>query len=194
MVADAGYGIDGRFRKGVTELKLEYVMGVQSSASVWEPGKQPLPAKPYSGTGRPPRLLRRDKDHNPVSVKQLALMLPAQQWKTVNWREGTKHQLRSRFAAVWIRPAHRDDWQAVPHPEEYRISQKGQPFGGRDPAILRTGGQTGELPCCCEPVGCHLDQQPSHSLAALPAGDLGQRSAETTKSRHPGTGSVRRSP
>jgi len=121
VVADAGYGVDGRFRKGVTELKLTYVMGVQSTASVWEPGKQPLPAKPYSGTGRPPRLLRRDKDHKPVSVKQLALMLPAQQWKTVNWRQGTKHKLRSRFAAVRIRPAHRDDWQAEPHPQEWLL-------------------------------------------------------------------------
>src|SRR3954447_5953637 len=42
VVADAGYGVDGRFRKGVTELKLAYVLGVQSTASVWEPGKQPL--------------------------------------------------------------------------------------------------------------------------------------------------------
>lgn len=42
VVADAGHGVDGRFRRGVTELKLEYVVGVQSSASVWEPGKQTL--------------------------------------------------------------------------------------------------------------------------------------------------------
>jgi SRSO17 transposase len=132
VVADAGYGVDGRFRKGVTELQLEYVVGVQSSASVWEPGKQPLPAKPYSGTGRPPRLLRRDKDHKPVSVKQLALMLPAQQWKTVNWRQGTKHNLRSRFAAVRIRPAHRDDWQAEPHPEEWLLIE--WPKGEAEPA------------------------------------------------------------
>jgi SRSO17 transposase len=132
VVADAGYGVDGRFRKGVTELKLAYVLGVQSTASVWEPGKQPLPAKPYSGTGRPPRLLRRDKDHKPVSVKQLALMLPAQQWKTVNWRQGTKHKLRSRFAAVRIRPAHRDDWQAEPHPQEWLLIE--WPKGEAEPA------------------------------------------------------------
>src|SRR3954447_5994408 len=80
-----------------------------------------LPAKPYSGKGRPPRLLRRDKDHRPVSVKQLAVILPAAAWKTVNWRQGTKHKLRSRFAAVRIRPAHRDDWQAEPHPEEWLL-------------------------------------------------------------------------
>ena len=121
VVADAGYGIDGQFRKGITELSLEYVVGVQSSASVWEPGKEPLPAKPYTGKGRPPRLLRRDKDHKPVSVKQLAAMLPVETWKTVTWRQGTKHKLRSRFAAVRIRPAHRDDWKAEPHPEEWLL-------------------------------------------------------------------------
>jgi SRSO17 transposase len=31
VVADAGYGVDGRFRKGITELNLEYVVGVQSA-------------------------------------------------------------------------------------------------------------------------------------------------------------------
>src|SRR3954462_12104767 len=59
-------------------------------------------------------------------------MLPAQQWKTVNWREGTKHQLRSRFAAVRIRPAHRDDWQAAPHPEEWLLGE--WPKGETEPA------------------------------------------------------------
>ncbi len=121
VVADAGYGTDGQFRKGITELNLEYVVGVQSSASVWEPGKEPLPAKAFQGTGRPPRLLRRDKDHQPVSARQLALTLPAEAWKAVNWRQGTKHKLRSRFAAVRIRPAHRDYWQAEPHPEEWLL-------------------------------------------------------------------------
>jgi SRSO17 transposase len=121
VVADAGYGIDGRFRNGITELNLEYVVGVQSAVSVWEPGKQPLPAKPFKGTGRRPRLLRRDKDHQPVSVRQLALGLPSAAWKMVNWRHGTKHKLLSRFAAVRIRPAHRDYWQAEPHAEEWLL-------------------------------------------------------------------------
>jgi SRSO17 transposase len=95
VVADAGYGIDGQFRKGVTELNLEYVVGVQSSMTVWEPGKEPLPAKPYSGTGRPPQLLRREQGHQPLSVKKLALLLPAEAWKTLTWRQGTKNRLRS---------------------------------------------------------------------------------------------------
>ena len=46
VVADAGYGIDSQFRTAVTGLGLKYVVGVQSSTTVWEPGRQPLPAPP----------------------------------------------------------------------------------------------------------------------------------------------------
>jgi len=46
VLADAAYGIHTEFRDGVTKLDLQYVVGVQSSMTVWEPGKQPLPAKP----------------------------------------------------------------------------------------------------------------------------------------------------
>ena len=50
VVADAAYGINTEFREGLTELELQYVVGVQSSMTVWEPGKQPLPAKPRNST------------------------------------------------------------------------------------------------------------------------------------------------
>jgi SRSO17 transposase len=46
VLADAGYGNDGQFRTALTELELRYVVGVQSSMSVWAPGTEPLPAKP----------------------------------------------------------------------------------------------------------------------------------------------------
>jgi SRSO17 transposase len=111
VVADAAYGTDGRFRSALTELDLKYVVGVQSSFSVWKPGTQPLPPLSRKPMGRPPRLLRRDEKHHPVSVKEMALSLPAQAWKTVTWRQGTDRKLRSRFAAVRLRPAHRDYWR-----------------------------------------------------------------------------------
>src|SRR6266542_2889299 len=59
VLADAAYGINTEFRDGLTKLGLQYVVGVQSSMTVWEPGKQPLPAKPRGKMGRPPRLLQR---------------------------------------------------------------------------------------------------------------------------------------
>jgi SRSO17 transposase len=121
VLADAAYGIDSQFRAGLRELQLEYAVGVQSSLSVWEPGKQPLPAKPRKETGRPPKLLRRDEHHQPVSSKQLAMTLPETAWKQISWREGSNKTLRSRFAAIRVRPAHRDYEQSEPHPEEWLL-------------------------------------------------------------------------
>ena len=123
VLADAAYGINTEFRAGITELGLQYVVGVQSSMTVWEPGKGPLPAKPRGKTGRPPRLLQRSRDRQPVSVKQLAISLPSSAFRQVTWREGTGRKLQSRFAAVRIRPAHRDYEKAEPHAQEWLLME-----------------------------------------------------------------------
>jgi SRSO17 transposase len=129
VLADAAYGINTEFRDGLSELKLQYVVGVQSSMTVWEPGKQPLAAKPRRKIGRPPCLLRRSATHQPVSVKHLAMSLPATAYKELTWREGTDRKLRSRFAAIRVRPAHRDYWKSEPHAEEWLLIEwpKGEP-------------------------------------------------------------------
>jgi SRSO17 transposase len=80
VLADAAYGGNGPFRAGVTQLGLQYAVGVQSSMTVWEPGAGPLPAKPWKDQGPPPQLPRRDSQHQPVSVKELALALPSSAW------------------------------------------------------------------------------------------------------------------
>ena len=119
VLADAGYGKGTQFRTALTQLGLQYVVGIESNATVWEPGQQPLPAparKP--GRGAPPKRLQRHADHAPISVKQLALGLPSSAWKDVAWRQGSQETLRSRFAAVRVRPAHRDDKRTGPHREE----------------------------------------------------------------------------
>jgi len=121
ILADAAYGINTEFRDALTQLQLQYVVGVQSSLTVWEPGKQPLPAKPRGKMGRPPRLLQRSAEHQPIAVKKLATSLSSGTFKEVTWREGTGRKLRSRFAAVRIRPAHRDYWQAEPHAEQWLL-------------------------------------------------------------------------
>src|SRR6185295_11377171 len=60
VLADAGYGNDSEFRSTITELGLTYMVGVQSSTTVWKPGEAPLEKKPWKGQGRPTSLLRRD--------------------------------------------------------------------------------------------------------------------------------------
>ena len=121
VLADAAYGNDTHFRSGVTELGLQYAVGVQSSMTVWEPGTEPLPPRKWKGTGRPPKLLRRNGRHKPVTAKEVALELPNGSWKDVSWREGSERTLRSRFAAVRLRPAHRDHEKAEPYPEQWLL-------------------------------------------------------------------------
>ena len=121
VLADAGYGNETSFRSGVTDLGLGYVMGVQGSTSVWPPGAGPLPPKPWGGRGRPPSALRRGQDHQPSSAKALAESLEASAWTTVTWRDGSNAPLTSRFAALRVRPAHRDHQRATPRPVEWLL-------------------------------------------------------------------------
>lgn len=122
VLADPAYGNDTGFRQSVAELGLQYVLGISSSTTIWPPGTQPLPpALRKGGRGRPANRLRRDPEHAPVSVKQLALVLPPKSWKTVTWREGTRRPLRSRFAAVRVRPAHRDHKLHQPREQEWLL-------------------------------------------------------------------------
>jgi SRSO17 transposase len=121
VMADAGYGANGGFRAGVTALDLPYVVGVQSTLTVWPPGQEPLPAKPWSGHGRKASRLNRDLEHQPVTAKELALSLKKKAWRTLTWREGSNTPLTSRFAAVRLRPASRDYNRTKPHPVEWLI-------------------------------------------------------------------------
>jgi SRSO17 transposase len=121
VLADAGYGNDTQFRARLSEWKLHYVVGIQSRVTVWKPGEQPLPAPEGKGMGRPPTLLRRDPKHPPVTVRELALALPSDAWKTIAWRQGVKKKLGSRFTAVRVRCAHRDYWRVEPHAEEWLL-------------------------------------------------------------------------
>lgn len=124
VLADAGYGADMKFQAGLLELGLDYIVGIQPNSSVWTDGKAPLPAKAWSGQGRPPKRLQRSEDHQPVLAKDLALSLPASAWQDVTWRAGTKGDLVSRFAAQRIRPAHRDYEREEPWPELWLLIER----------------------------------------------------------------------
>jgi SRSO17 transposase len=119
VLADAGYGNDTEFCDGVSKIGLPYVVGIQSSTSLWPPDMKPLAKAPWSGRGRPTSAIRRDDEHQPVSGKQLALDLPKKAWRRVTWREGSNTVLSSRFAAVRVHPAHRDYQRATPRPQEW---------------------------------------------------------------------------
>jgi len=122
VLLDAGYGNHSDLRAALTALELFYVAGILSNTTVWAPGTGPLPPKPYvPGRGRPTKQLRRDAEHQPIKVKDLALSLPAKAWRTITWREGTNVSLKSRFARVRIRIARRDFNRSKPWPEEWLL-------------------------------------------------------------------------
>ncbi|CAG2324361.1 transposase, degenerate [Burkholderia sola] len=122
VLADAGYGDDTSFREAVSELGLQYTVGIRSNTRVWAPGTAPLPPEPSTGkSGRPRSLLRRAPGHEPTGVKDLASTLDASCYRNVIWREGTCAALSSRFAAVRVRASHRDYWRSTLRDEEWLL-------------------------------------------------------------------------
>jgi SRSO17 transposase len=132
VLMDAGYGANTDLRTDIAALGLSYVAGIMPNTTVWAPGTAPLRPKPWSGQGRPPKLIRRDSNHQPISVKDLALSLPTKAWRTIKWREGSSEQLSSRFARLRIRVAHRDYNLTKSRQEEWLLIE--WPKGEAEPA------------------------------------------------------------
>jgi SRSO17 transposase len=121
VLMDAGYGCNTDLRTSISALALTYVAGILPNTTVWTSDAGPLPPKKWSGRGRPPKCLRRDRKHQPISVKELALGLPKNAWRTTKWREGTAEPMSSRFARVRVRIAHRDYTLTNSRPEEWLL-------------------------------------------------------------------------
>ena len=131
VLMDAAYGNNSELRADISALGLPYAVGILSNTTVWAPGTGPLPAKKWTGRGRPPKLLQRDAEHRPVSVKELALSLPRQAWRQIEWREGSAQPLSSRFARVRVRVARRDFKRSESRPEEWLLIE--WPQGEKEP-------------------------------------------------------------
>ena len=86
VLMDASYGSNTALRESVSALALRYVAAIVPTVKVRAVSKRGAPE---------PR----------VSVKELALSLPKQAWRTITWREGSAASLRSRFARVRVRVA-----------------------------------------------------------------------------------------
>jgi SRSO17 transposase len=117
IVADSAYGNSFDFRQTLRERGLDYVVAVTPATVVWttDPNRPWIPPKATGRPGRPQR-------HPPLAdlpptqtLLAVAKGLPASAWRSLQWRQGTKGSLRSRFAKVLIWAAH--GWQAHAHPE-----------------------------------------------------------------------------
>ena len=128
---DPAYGNNGALRAGIRELGQPYVAGILPTTAVWQPGEAALLPAPWSGRGRPPKRLRRDEAHQPVSAKQLAIELAADAWQPITWRDGSNAPLSSRFARLRVRPPHDDSKRNEPAAEEWLLIE--WPEGASEP-------------------------------------------------------------
>ena len=64
----------------ITAQGLTYVAGIGPNTSVWPPGMGPLPPR-IAGSGTTSETAATHGEHQPVSVKALALSLPAERGK-----------------------------------------------------------------------------------------------------------------
>lgn len=105
--ADGGYGDITRFRTGLQERDLEYVVQVKGITSA-----QPAEATPvtpvYAGMGRP-RVARYPE--KALNLRALALAAGREHVHTIGWREGDRGPLASQFIAVRVRPANDEQRQ-----------------------------------------------------------------------------------
>jgi SRSO17 transposase len=82
VVADADYGSNAQFRRGLERLGLRYGLAIRGNLTMW--------------TSEAPRA-------RPAT--EIGAALPERAWHRVTWGTGTKGDLVARFAALRIRPA-----------------------------------------------------------------------------------------
>lgn len=98
ILADAGYGSSGPFRRALSERGLQWAVGMSRRQNVY-PADTGL-AFPEASTGR------RRKYHVPDRTAVSAeLMLAGAKWQKISWRRGTKGKLTCQFAACRVRVA-----------------------------------------------------------------------------------------
>ncbi|KIZ42058.1 MULTISPECIES: IS701 family transposase [Rhodopseudomonas] len=98
VLADAGYGLSGHFRQGLSERGLTWAVGIPFKQKVYPADVTMI--FPVAGRGRP----RKNAIPDITSVSAQT-MLEAAPWRKVSWRRGTKGRLSARFAAIRVRVA-----------------------------------------------------------------------------------------
>ncbi len=101
VLADAGYGRNANFLKGLEERNLFYACGVAYGFGVRRP-EEILAAKPFPPPSRTGQQGRPRKAHPaPLSTAQAIIAgLPDEQWQKITWREGSRGAMGKHFVAV----------------------------------------------------------------------------------------------
>jgi SRSO17 transposase len=109
VVADAEFGDITAFRRVLHQWRLPYALGISRHLTVFR-GTPAVHIPPNPRTGRPrSQLVIVDRQTPAITVRALALSLPARAWRRVQWRNGTNRPWAARFAAVRVTPA--NEWR-----------------------------------------------------------------------------------
>ena len=102
VLADSVYGDSYKFREGLRNRELDYVVQVEGDLTAWT--EDPHPSElPMKQGGKIHRKRLYAEELPPVrSLRQIAKDLPSQSLRNITWREGTKGPLCSRFARVIV--------------------------------------------------------------------------------------------
>jgi SRSO17 transposase len=117
VLADAGYGDSGEFRRELADRGLHYVVAVTGTANVWPPGSAPRLPK-YKGVGPYPTRLR-DDAFAPIPTEQL---VQTARFRRVTWRQGSRGVQSARFATFRVRPAKQKG--RPPEPEQWLLIEE----------------------------------------------------------------------
>jgi SRSO17 transposase len=114
LVADAGYGDNTEFRTSLDERSIPYVLAVKPTTSAHPANAVPTTATPTGRRGRPAGPSYPNKHTNLKNIALQAVCENSALLQDITWRHGTKTSpdnrtaaMRSRFAALRVRPANR---------------------------------------------------------------------------------------
>jgi len=99
VLADAGYGVNAKFRQALTLRGWRWSVGTVRTQQVYPAGVRVLPI-PKIFRGRRPTHGAPSED--PESIETVLSRAP---WRHITWRQGTKGPLTGTFAATYVRLA-----------------------------------------------------------------------------------------
>lgn len=117
VLADAGYGDSGDFRRELAERGLHYLVAVTGTANVWPPGSAPALPK-YKGVGPHPTRLCDDASV-PIPTEKL---VESARFRRITWRQGSRGMQSARFATFRVRPARQKG--RLPEPEQWLLIEE----------------------------------------------------------------------
>ncbi|MBR7677867.1 IS701 family transposase [Streptomyces daliensis] len=102
VVADAAYGTNAHLRAALTDRGIDYVLAVRADVTAHPFDAEPTAPDRKGSVGCWPQPRYR---HPAPAVAALAAGLGQEAFTSLTWRQGSRGELHSRFAAVRVRPA-----------------------------------------------------------------------------------------